>query len=318
MRNGRIAVLADSALRRLLLHQLLTNNGWQVALILDPSQLSERRLLACKADLWLVALESSDPPALLDNSPVPLLFSEDLIPERHSEHYLPWERRLLRKLSALTAAPGTASSAPVFEICEETTAEQPAAEQVWLLVASTGGLRPVKNFLEALPANLSLSLLYAQHIDAQFESSLPQAIGRHSRWKVGLARQHQRLCAGEVTIVPVAHELRFSEGARLNIQAQGWPGVWQPSFSQLMQNLPRHFAKRCGVIVFSGMENDCTAAAAAITRQGVPIWTQSAASCTCPAMPVALQDAGYSKKSGSPTELANALVQYLQARLSAP
>jgi len=313
MRNGRIAVLADSAQRRLLLHQLLTSHGWQGALILGPEQLSEAVLLSCQADLWLIALQAEDPPALLDNCPVPLLFSDDLIPERHCEQYLPWERRLLRKLSALKP-PSATHSAPAADSQEETRPERQTAQHVWLLAASTGGPRAVKSFLEALTPNLPLALLYAQHIDAQFESSLPQVVGRHSRWKVSLARQQQRLCAGEVTIVPVTHELRFAEGARLHIQAQGWSGVWRPSFSQVMQNLSRHFGKRCGVIIFSGMDNDCIAAAAQITRQGVPIWTQSAASCTCPAMPLALQAAGYSQKSGAPAELAAALAERLQAQ----
>jgi len=315
MRSGRIAVLADSATRRLLLHQLLSQHGWQVTLNLDPAQFSEALLRSCRADLWLIALEASDPPALLDNCPVPLLFSEGLIPERHCEQYLSWERRLLKKLQALVPA----TSAPTYQGTLLTdnapAAETPqqSAQHVWLLAASTGGPKAVKSFLDTLAPNLPLALLYAQHIDAQFESTLPQIVGRHSRWRTGLARQNQKLCAGEVTIVPIAHELRFSEGARLQVLAQGWPGVWRPSFSQLMQSLSRHFGKRCGVIVFSGMDNDCTAAAALVKRQGIPLWTQSVESCTCPAMPAALQAAGYSQKSGTPAELAKALAEYLQA-----
>jgi len=312
MRNGRIAVLADNAARRLLLHQLLSGNGWQVVYNLDPSQCNETLLLACPPDLWLIALEASDPPAFLDKSAVPTLFSESLVPERQSPQYLTWERRLLRKLSALTAA-----APPVLKAADvpnETTPDHVPAEQIWLLAASTGGPRAVKSFLDALPPGLPLALLYAQHIDTQFESTLPQVVGRHNRWRVAPARQHQKLCAGEVVIVPSAHELRFAEGGCLQIQAHGWPGVWRPSFSQIMQNLARHFAGRCGVIVFSGMDNDCTAAAAQVTRQGVPIWTQSAESCACPAMPATLAAAGYSQKSGTPAELAGALARRLHSQ----
>jgi len=312
MRNGRIAVLADNAARRLLLHQLLTGNGWQVLFNLDPSQCNETLLLACPIDLWLIALEASDPPAFLDKSAAPLLFSESLVPERQSPQYLAWERRLLRKLSALTAAAPPALKAAA--IPAETAEGTVPAEQVWLLAASTGGPGAVKSFLDALPADLPLSLLYAQHIDTQFENTLPQVVARHNRWRVSRARQHQKLCAGEVVIVPGAHELRFVEGGCLQIQAHGWAGVWRPSFSQIMQNLARHFAGRCGVIVFSGMDNDCTAAAAEVTRQGVPIWTQSAESCACPAMPAALACAGYSQKSGAPAELAVALAKRLQSQ----
>jgi len=318
-RSGKIAVLADSVTRRLLLHQLLTHNGWQVVLSIDPTQLKEAIFLSCRPDLWLIALEFSDPPDLLDNSTVPLLFSEGLVPERHCEHYLPWERRLLRKLSTLTSIKIPLDTAVKADTTPQIVSGYPPAEQVWLLAASTGGPGAVKSFLDALPVDLPLALLYAQHIDSDFESSLPQVVGRHSRWRVGVARHNQRLCAGEVAIVPIANELRFAEGGRLQIQPHGWVGVWRPSFNQIMQSLPRHFGKRCGVIVFSGMDNDCIAAAAWIKRQGVPLWTQSEASCACPAMPAALVTAGYSQKSGTPTELAEALAQYLQpAHLTTP
>jgi len=316
MRSRRIAVLADCATRRLLLHQLLTDNGWQVVFSTNPEQLDESTAHQCHADLWLIALESADLPGWLDNSKVPLLFAEGLIPDRHSERYLPWERRLLHKLNTLTATTpvtlktGTANHPGAARI------DSSCAQQVWLLAASTGGPSAVKNFLDALPVHLPIALLYAQHIDAQFESTLPQVIGRHNRWKIGLAQQYQRLYAGEVTIVPVARELRFAEGGSLHIEEHPWQGVWQPSFKRMMQNLVRHFGSRCGVIVFSGMDNDCTAVAAWMKRQGVPIWTQSEASCVCPAMPASLRRSGYSQKSGTPAQLAKALAEHLQPQHS--
>jgi len=313
MQSRRIAVLADCVTRRKLLYQLLSCNGWQVVLNIDPAQLTEASLPNYHPDIWLVALESSALPSLLDNRNEPLLVSEGWVPEPNCEHYLPWVRRLLRKLTALTASPQ-----PIAEARTTTTSYpspstvHPPAQHIWLLAASTGGPSAVKGFLDALPANLPLALLYAQHIDSQFESLLPQVIGRNNRWRIARAQQNQMLSAGEVVIVPVAHELSFSQGGLLHIQEHGWSGVWRPSFSQMMQNLARHFSSRCGVIVFSGMNNDCTAALSWIKHQGVPIWTQSATSCACPDMPASLCAAGYSKKSAPPAQLAEALALHLQ------
>ncbi len=62
------------------------------------------------------------------------------------------------------------------------------ARQVWLLAASLGGPAAVKEFLDALPGGLPIGFIYAQHIDAAFETALPQAVGRHSQWHVNPAR----------------------------------------------------------------------------------------------------------------------------------
>ena len=69
--------------------------------------------------------------------------------------------------------------------------------------------------------------------------------------------------------------------------------------------------RRCGVIAFSGMGSDGSAAAAYVIRQGGVIWTQRAESCACPSMPDSLREGGYSSFTGDPRELASALVNHL-------
>lgn len=46
------------------------------------------------------------------------------------------------------------------------------AHQVWLLAASLGGPEAVKAFMDALPGGLPVGFVYAQHIEASFESAL--------------------------------------------------------------------------------------------------------------------------------------------------
>ncbi|MCY1459499.1 Chemotaxis response regulator protein-glutamate methylesterase [compost metagenome] len=83
-----------------------------------------------------------------------------------------------------------------------------------------------------------------------------------------------------------------------------------------MLNLAQHFGAQCGVIAFSGMGSDGSAAAAYVRRQGGLLWTQRAESCACPSMPDSLREGGYSSFSGDPRELAAKLVEHLAAQLS--
>ncbi|WP_137819327.1 chemotaxis protein CheB [Pseudomonas sp. 2FG] len=331
---ARIAVLADTSLQRHVLQQALVGNGYHVVLNSDPARLDAEALAACEADLWLVDLAQSEDSPLVDNlleyASAPVLFGEGHAPERHSEHYPRWERRLVGKLKRLVGDPTQAVGPSLQALLDE--AQRPArldlpraladtplvagapARQVWLLAASLGGPAAVKVFLDALPGGLPIGFIYAQHIDASFETALPQAVGRHSQWHVNPARQGDAVRCGEVVVAPIVHELGFAEGGTMQIAERSWPEPYSPSIDQMMLNLAQHFGALCGVIAFSGMGSDGSAAAAYVRRQGGEIWTQRADSCVCPSMPDSLREGGYSAYSGDPRELAETLVNHLAAQ----
>lgn len=330
--NGvRIAILADTPLQRHVLQQALQANGYAVTFNSDPQRFDDMQLAACAADLWLVDLaQTEDEPLidlLLDRATVPVLFGEGQAPERSSEHYPGWERRLVGKLKRLVGTPAQAVG-PALEVlleqgqCPQRLDLPPAladtvgedgepARQVWLLAASLGGPQAVKAFLDALPGGLPLGFVYAQHIDASFEQRLPQAVGRHSQWPVSLARDGDWVRCGEVVVAPVARELAFAEDGRMRVLAHPWPEPYSPSIDQLMLNLAQQFPHCCGVIAFSGMGSDGSAAAAYLRRQGGLVWTQQADTCACPSMPDSLCEGGHSSYRAPPRELAAALVARL-------
>ena len=287
-------------------------------------------LEACETDLWLVDLaQSEDFPIvddLIEKAGAPVLFGEGHAPERHSEHYPRWERSLFGKLKRLVGDPARAVGPSLDALLQEAQrpnrielpralADSPLrsgpADQVWLLAASLGGPGSVKAFLDALPGGLPVGFIYAQHIDSSFEAMLPQAVGRHSQWHVTVARNAEPVRYGEVIVAPIGNELGFSDQGLMQVSSRGWPEPYSPSIDQMMLNLGRQYGNRCGVIAFSGMGSDGSAAAAYVVRQGGIIWTQRAESCACPSMPDSLREGGYSSFSGDPRELAGALVNHL-------
>ncbi|MBM7062344.1 chemotaxis protein CheB [Pseudomonas sp. UL073] len=328
---GRIGVIADTSLQRHVLQQALAGNGYEVVLNSDPARLDDEALAAHSVDLWLVDLaQLEDSPLvdrLLERADAPVLFGEGHAPERHSEHYPRWERRLVAKLKKLVGDPsqavGPSLEALLAEAQRPNRLELPQAladtplvagepaRQVWLLAASLGGPAAVKAFLDALPGGLPLGFIYAQHIDASFETALPQAVGRHSQWHINPARHGDPVRCGEVVVVPIQRELGFADDGAMHMNGRGWPEPYSPSIDQMMLNLAQHYGAQCGVIAFSGMGSDGSAAAAYVRRQGGAIWTQRADSCACPSMPDSLREGGYSAFSGDPRELAAALVDHL-------
>lgn len=274
---------------------------------------------SAQADAWLVSL--SDPDSLAEglleqlyDSGVPVLVDEGHAPQAGSDAFVYWQRQLTDKLTA--ALGQTAGSLAAVRIDEQV---QLATEQleVWLLAASSGGLTAVKEFLDNLPDDLPIAFLYAQHIDPAFEAQLPRAVGRHSKWQVSLATANQSLQAGTVVVVPTGHQLDFHPDGRLHLLAQPWAGSYTPSINSMMLNLARCYGPRSGLIVFSGMGEDGSAACAEASEQGMRIWVQESDSCTCPAMPDSIRDTGLSLYSATPRHLALALLNHVRSRKSA-
>ncbi len=332
---ARIGVIADTSLQRHVLQQALSANGYKVVLNSDPARLQEADLMVVDADLWLVDLaQTEDSPlvnALLERDSCPVLFGEGHAPERHSEHYPRWERRLFGKLKRLVGDPSCVVG-PRLEVLRG-QAERPArlelpgalanadslagepAREIWLLAASLGGPEAVKAFLDALPGGLPVGFVYAQHIEASFESALSQVVGHHSQWSVNQSRENDSIRCGEVVVAPISQEMSFG---KMLLSGRDWPEPYSPSIDQMMLNLAQQFGSRCGVIAFSGMGSDGNAAAAYVLRQGGSVWTQRADSCVCSSMPDSLREGGYSSFSGDPRELAQALVNHLAQQAHQP
>ncbi len=331
----RVAVVADTSLQRHILQQFLLKQGYQVVLNSDPQHLDLDVLQTCETDLWLYGMASAndDDCIVLDyflgEATVPVLFGEGSAPERSSEDYPRWERSLLNKIMHLTRHLGVVQAineVPLVAM-KNAIAEQPIelpqcfannsavpgqqAKYVWLLAASMGGPQAIKAFLDVLPKGLPLGFIYAQHIDPHFESSLPQAVGRHSEWSVRLFSEHPCVREGEVVIAPIQHELKFSTDGSMQALETPWEGPYSPSIEQMMCNLAQHYGKNCGVIIFSGMGSDGSFAAEYVQQQGAPVWTQNADSCACSSMPDSIRSAGFSSLSATPKGLAQALVQYV-------
>lgn len=321
---ARIGILADTSLQRHLLQSTLSEHGYQVVFNHDPKRVEFCSLTECEASVWLIDLAQVDECDLVEQllswTQVPVLFGDGNAPERSSEHYPRWQRRLLSKLLKLFGAPvlePPASAEPPCLAPDVLAAlaehEGEPAQHVWLLAASLGGPAAVKAFLDALPGALPVGFLYAQHIDPRFENVLPKAVGRHSQWKIGHARDGDWLRCGEVVVVPVSSELRFDAQGLMQLTTSPWPQPYSPSIERMMRNVAGHFGEYCGVIVFSGMGEDGSAAAAYVREQGGQLWSQSAESCACASMPQSMQDTGWVQLSADPQALATQVMNHLAA-----
>ena len=314
LRAGRaevaVGLICDNDLARHSLQQLLLEADYQLPLVLTTARVLAQPPLVAKAGVscWLLAADARQTGVVLDvlaeAEELPLLVLDEPPPPGTTE-FSGWCRRVLEKLALYTVPPSAGATMAAN------------LQQVWLLAASMGGPEAVKRFVAALPPGLPLAMVYAQHIDAQFDALLPQAFAGQQAYPLQLVSGQDTLQPGRVSVVPADRQLRFLPHGRMVAIDQPWTGPYQPAIDQVVAELARIYRQRFGVIVFSGMCNDAEIGCRVARACGSQVWVQSPATCACPAMPEAVLASGAVAVQGSPEQLAAALTDYLQPE-SAP
>lgn len=277
--------------------QLLEQNHCQLAGLFDAGQLTEPPLLA--ADAWLVALgHDLDNPVLQDwlqGLQQPVIFDDATLCGEAE-----WPRRLGNKLMQL---------AGMIELADHQGNQRQMPRAVWVLAASTGGPAAVREFLQALPPDLGLAFVYAQHIDERFDVTLAQVISRNAHYPALLAHHGAVLAANSVLIVRPDQLAEVQANGTLVVQPKPWGGIYRPAINQVIANVASVYGARSGAIIFTGMGNDGKAAVRLMKQQGGRVWAQSAESCTVSSMPDEACATGCVSEQGDPLQLAQALAQ---------
>ncbi len=324
----KLAVVAEDSLQQHRLRSAMEDFGCEVV-CLSPEVLRTKGLDQ-EVRAWLVDLREDD--SLLDaffEIDQPVLLGFEAAPSKQHSDYPKWEKRLYAKLKQLlgTDIIHEKNAASLNQI-EKTSVTTPSlalpqnininsgakAKYIWTLGSSLGGPEAVKEFLDALPEGLPVAFVYGQHIDAQFVPVLAQVLARHANFKLMVATDGMSLHNGEVLIVPADKEVEFIAGS-VKVCDHEWPGPYGPSVDQLIFNVQRAY-QHSGVIIFSGMGNDGAEAVQTLSKnnpkQPLQIWAQSADSCASATMPDASRETGAVNYSGTPRQLAQHLVSYIQ------
>ncbi len=320
----RIGLLVESNEQLNQLRQLVGESGHQVACSQITSEFDSLHegLDKLEVDAWLVTLafdreefqtfeelsgETSDQQqrlldveAWLAHLKVPVMIDDGVQSSPRHEEYQAWRRRILQKLGQLQ---GSINLAQV---------PQGAAQHIWVLAASTGGPEAVREFFQALDADLNIGFVYVQHMDSGYEQSLADIVNRHSHYPANPVIHGDVIHSGRTLIVANDHCVEFLANGTLMIKEETWPGNYSPSIDQVFANVARSFGPRCGVIVFSGMGEDGAAGARMVHQQGGNVWVQSPDSCTIDSMPLAAKATHVVTNEGTPSELAIQLTKTIR------
>ncbi|MBL4827775.1 MAG: chemotaxis protein CheB [Spongiibacteraceae bacterium] len=297
----RIGLVTDSAYHRKLLQTLLEEKGYPLSLSLNPQSLRDylEKESSVEVDAWLVDLIGDEAEHtvefLVEKNDLPLLVNDEIPPLQDEGLHEEWQRRLLEKLEV---------------VAHREDLNSPVANTLWVLAASLGGPDAVKRFLGALPEGLALAMVYAQHIEINFDELLANAVGSNHTYTMRVVRSEQRLLAGEIAVVPADRQLRFLPFGRVVVTQKPWSGLYQPAIDQVIADLARIYRQRLGVIIFSGLCNDGEIGCRVAKACGAKVWAQTPESCQSPEMVEAAIATGCVSFQGTPEQLAQALAKH--------
>jgi chemosensory pili system protein ChpB (putative protein-glutamate methylesterase) len=311
----RIGVIVDDPAQVPTLRAVIAAAGQEIGVALDFSRASGR-IADAAVDAWIVnldieVLEATHPELLdelLDAIQLPLILCEGQIPNHVSPEFANWQRRLGEKLRGLTG---------VINRTQRGSPRLPRS--VWVLAGSIGGPDAVKVFLDALPADLGIAFIYANHIERDFQGLLTQVMGRNSRYEAYAPKHGDLLRENGIAVISPENITGVTRDGSFNVRSTPWIGQYKPNLDQLVASTAVHFGRNGGVIVFSGMCDDAAAASRLMRRCGGQVWTQNYESCVNWAMPEATERAiGKPDFSGTPAELAARLTSWAAGRHKIP
>lgn len=297
----RVGVIVDTIFQGQVVSQALVAAGYRIATLIlsGHCRVGDLHHASQQVDVWLVDVDFEAQSELdflldwaLDESDQPVMMGEGI--EYESPEYRDWLRRTIGKLPQMSGQVRLSESHLTL------------GREVWVLGASTGGPEAVKNFLKQLPPGLGIAFVYVQHIDSGFEKNLVNML-KNTRYRPFIAASGDLLYANTVAILTQAETAEILENGTLLVRSTPWLAAYAPSVDQVLINVARRFAGRCGAIIFSGMGDDGASGARFIAQAGGQVWVQEPSTCTVAAMPEAVMAAVAVNQQGSVEYLAQQL-----------
>ncbi len=188
------------------------------------------------------------------------------------------------------------------------------ARYVWLLAASTGGVKAVMEFLQGLSSPpAKTGFVYAQHIDAGQEKQIVSAIKQRTVLEAEMAKTGDYVLPGKVTVISPKRRTQIMKGGHFQVAEQTWHGLYKPSIDHLAADVSRCYGPRGNMIVFTGMGDDGAKGSRFIAKAGGQIWVQEPKTCLVSSMPDRVIESGPIHYCGSPGKIASKLEQFTAA-----
>ncbi len=200
---------------------------------------------------------------------------------------------LVRALRVRTPAPQPADE-------HDPAGPPPDTEPARVIVvgASTGGPRALQELLGAMPGNLPVAILVAQHMPEKFTRAFADRLARTTSFHVTEAVDGDLVAEGRVLVAPGSAHLELRREARaggtlrarlVQPDAAGYSARICPSVDRLFTSAALAMPRRICAAVLTGMGSDGAAGGLAVKAAGGLVLAEAEETAVVYGMPLAVQ-----------------------------
>ncbi len=176
-----------------------------------------------------------------------------------------------------------------------------------LIGSSTGGPPALQKVISALPKNLPVPVLIAQHMPPGFTKALARQLDEASQVSVVEASDGEPLVAGTVYIAPGGQHLRVSKDRKLAVCKDAGESLYKPSVDVLVDSAREVFGRNLIAVMLTGMGHDGSEAFQRLHEVGGYTIAQDQRSCVVWGMPRAVEEANAASEVTPLDDIAQAL-----------
>lgn len=180
--------------------------------------------------------------------------------------------------------------------------------------SSTGGPPVLEQILSALPRDLPVPVVVAQHMPRLFTKSISERLNDLCQIRVAHAEADTDLAPATAYIIPGGmhgrvHRAGATRGGRTRLEISEVPtdALYKPSVHELFMSCAKSLLGRGVGVMLTGMGDDGGQGAKAMHKAGATVLAQSAETCVVYGMPKAVVDAGAATAALSPADIALSL-----------
>lgn len=191
------------------------------------------------------------------------------------------------------------------------TAKPDALVRIVAIGASAGGLDPLEQFFEAMPANSGVAFVVIQHLAPDFQSMMDELIARYSVMPIHKVEDGMKVEANTIYLNRPRLDMTVENGRFVQKPATRSGGLNLP-INTFFTSLAVHYGSDAVGIILSGTGSDGSQGCLAIKSSGGGVFVQEPATAKFESMPLGVINQDIADAVSDPKTLARHVTEFLK------
>ncbi|MCC9642883.1 PAS domain-containing protein [Rhodopirellula sp. JC740] len=179
--------------------------------------------------------------------------------------------------------------------------------------ASAGGLAPIEDFFDHMPADSGMAFVIIQHLSPDFKSLMDELLARHTKMTIRKVTDGMTVEPDTIYLIPPEKNMALSAGKLLLTQQDHARGLNLP-IDIFFRSLAQDAGPRAVAIVLSGTGSDGSRGIKDVRELGGVVMVQTEASAGFDGMPRAAIQSNAVDVVCTPEEMPSRLIEYAKGR----